>query len=322
VIDGSDQPRLGPNGRPVRPFVMPETLGGRLRVWRYLILRRFVQLGTLLLFFGTAHWTWSIAGRPLLRGDLSASNILDAVPLADPFAALQILLTRHVLQSEVLIGAAVVLGVYALLGGRTFCAWVCPINMVTDAAGWLRTRLGVKDPFRLSRQLRYVVFPLALILSMATGVAAFEWVSPIAMLHRELIFGIGLGWTAVLGVFLFDLLILRHGWCGHLCPLGAFYAVVGRVAQLRVRFDAPTCTHCGECARVCPEPQVLNLKAAAETGMVASGECTNCGRCIPVCPEDTLSFDLRALIERHNRAARHSVRPEEKSSDINQRRAA
>ena len=109
--------------------------------------------------------------------------------------------------------------------------------------------------------------------------------------------------AAVLGVFLFDLFILRNGWCGHLCPLGAFYAVVGRVAQLRIRFDTPTCTHCGECARICPEPQVLNLREAAEAGMVASGECTNCGRCIMICPEDTLHFDLRRLINTDNDTA-------------------
>ena len=44
----------------------------------------------------------------------------------------------------------------------------------------------------------------------------------------------------VLGLFLFDLFILRHGWCGHFCPLGAFYALVGKIAQLRISFDAPT----------------------------------------------------------------------------------
>jgi ferredoxin-type protein NapH len=49
---------------------------------------------------------------------------------------------------------------------------------------------------------------------------------------------------------------------------------------------------------------VLNLKKAAEAGMIASGECTNCGRCIPVCPEETLHFDLRGLIHRHNASAR------------------
>ena len=133
--------------------------------------------------------------------------------------------------------------------------------------------------------------------TVLTGVAAFEWISPISMLHRELIYGIGAGWIAVLGVFLFDLFILRNGWCGHLCPLGAFYAVVGKTAQLRIAFDTPTCTHCGECAKLCPEPQVLNIKAASEAGMIASGECTNCGRCIAICPEDTLKFDLRHHIK-------------------------
>jgi ferredoxin-type protein NapH len=275
---------------------MPASFSGKLWVWRYLLLRRVVQLGVLLLFLGTVRWSWQVAGRPLLSGNLSASELFGTIPLADPFAVLQIILTRHLPQPEVLAGAGIILLIYLLLGGRSWCAWVCPVNMVTDLAAWLRRRLGTNDLFRLSRNVRYTVLALALVLSVLSGVAAFEWISPISMLHRELIFGAGLGWTAVLGVFLFDLFILRNGWCGHLCPLGAFYAVVGRLAQVRIRFDTPTCTHCGECARVCPEPQVLNLKAASAAGMIASGECTNCGRCITVCPENTLHFDLRHFI--------------------------
>jgi len=294
----SDQPvKMGPNGRPVRPFIMPSSFSGKLQVWHLLLLRRSVQLGVLLLFIGTVRWGWEVAGRPVLTGNLSSSELFGIIPLADPFAALQILLTGHLLLQEVLLGAAIVLIAYALLGGRVWCSWVCPINMVTDLSAWLRRRLGISDLFRISRSIRYTVLALALTLSVLTGVAAFEWISPISMLHRELIYGIGLGWTAVLGVFLFDLFILRHGWCGHLCPLGAFYALLGKLALIRVRFDTPTCTHCGECARVCPEPQVLNLKEAAAAGMIASGECTNCGRCITVCPEGTLQFKLRRFIE-------------------------
>ena len=293
-MSAPDNPvKIRPNGRPVRPFVMPDSLTGKLGVWRYILLRRATQITVLLLFFGTAHWGWSLAGEPVLVGNLSSSELLGVIPMADPFAVLQIFLTRHVLESKVIIGASIVFILYALLGGRVWCSWVCPINMVTDLAGWLRVRLGVRDMFNLSRNIRYTVLALALLLSALTGVAAFEWVSPISMMHRELLFGMGLGWMAVAGVFLFDLLVLKHGWCGHLCPLGAFYALLGRVAAVRVGFDTPTCTHCGECARVCPEPQVLNLKLAASAGMISSGECTNCGRCITVCPEDTLHFNLR-----------------------------
>ncbi|MEN8108290.1 MAG: quinol dehydrogenase ferredoxin subunit NapH [Pseudomonadota bacterium] len=311
--EGNQTTKTGPDGRPVRPFIMPSSFTGKLRVWRYLLMRRSMQLGILLLFLGTVRGGWEVAGRPVLTGNLSSSELFGLIPMADPFAVLQIMLTGHLPLLEVLLGAALILGIYGLLGGRSWCAWVCPVNMVTDLAAWLRRRLGITDMFRLSRNIRYTVLILTLILSLLTGVAAFEWISPISMLHRELIFGAGLGWIAVLGVFLFDLFILRNGWCGHLCPLGAFYALVGKLAQVRVRFDTPTCTHCGECARVCPEPQVLNLREAATAGMIASGECSNCGRCITICPEDTLHFDLRHLIK---------TREQPDTSKFHHRRAA
>jgi ferredoxin-type protein NapH len=288
------------DGRPIRLYELPDSLGGKLWVWRYLILRRLTQFSVLLLFFATAHWAWTLVGQPLLSGNLSASSVIGLVPLADPFAVLQILFTRHLLSTEVLVGAAIVLVFYGLVGGRVFCSWVCPVNVVTDFAGWLRNHLDLGNALHLNRSLRYYVLALVLVLSVVTGLAAFEWVSPIAMLHRELIFGIGMGLIGVGGIFLFDLMVVRHGWCGHLCPLGAFYALVGKAAQLRIRFDEKTCTRCGECIRVCPEPQVLNLNQAAQRGLVVSGECSNCGRCVPVCPEDSLSFDLRPLIAAHN----------------------
>lgn len=260
--------------------------------WRHLILRRGVQFAVLLMFFGTLHWGWEVAGAPLLRGNLSAAELLGALPFADPFAVLQQLLSGHWLHTTVLTGAAVILVFYAF-AGRVFCAWVCPMNLVTDSAAWLRGRLNPKNLFVLSRTTRYWILGMALLLSALTGVAAFEWASPISMLHRELIYGVGMGLTAALGIFIFDLLILKHGWCGHLCPLGAFYGLLGSRAAIRVRFDDASCTRCGECARVCPEPQVLNLKQAAARGMVASGACTNCGRCLPACPEDSLDFAWR-----------------------------
>jgi ferredoxin-type protein NapH len=292
-ISSDSKPRLGPNGKPVRPFVMPNSFWGKIKVWRFILYRRFIQLGTLLLFFGSAHWGWSLFDKPILRGNLSASELLGIIPLADPFATLQIFLTGHVLQKNVLIGALIVSVIYLLLGARVWCSWVCPVNMITDLAGWIRKRLNIKDNFRVQRKLRYVILGLSLLLSALTGVAAFEWISPISIFHRELIFGLGTGWVFLLVIFLFDLFVLKHGWCGHFCPLGAFYSTLGKItAPLRISFDSPTCTHCLECIHDCPEPQVLNFKKAGQNHMIKSSECTNCGRCITVCPEDTLKFNF------------------------------
>ena len=302
-------------GYKVRPDALASTekvhnlsLSGKLWSWRYIVLRRLSQVGILLLFFGTAHWAWQLPEKtPLLSGNLSASKFIGLIPLTDPLAALQIFLTGHVLRQETLIGAAIVFGFYLLFGGRVFCAWVCPVNMVTDLAGWLRSKLIIRPIFHINRNVRYFILAATLILSAVTGVAAFEWVSPVGMMHREIIFGLGFGFLALMSIFLFDLLILKNGWCGHLCPLGAFWGLVGKVSLLKVRFDKTTCTHCGECARVCPEPQVLNLKKLEERGLVYSGECSNCGRCTALCPEGSLAFDLRPLIRQHNARAAGSI---------------
>jgi ferredoxin-type protein NapH len=142
---------------------------------------------------------------------------------------------------------------------------------------------------------------LALVLSALAGLPAFESISPISMLHRELIYGLGLGLTAALSILLLDTFVQHRGWCGHLCPLGAFWALVGRiprVGQLQVAFDDGTCSRCGDCVKVCPEPRVLHFNACAQAGRVAGGECTRCGRCVAVCPESSLRFDLLAHTRR------------------------
>ena len=264
----------------------------RVRRYKHLIARRVVQLGVIALFIAGLRLDWTLFGRELVQGNLSASKVLNVVPLADPLAVLQIVAAFHVPAMDLIWGALIVAGFYFLVGGRVFCGWVCPVNLVADAAEGTRRALKLPAGWSLDRRLKYGVLGMALVLSMLSSVAAFEWISPIGLAHRGLIYGMGWGWAALAGVYLFDLLVLRHGWCGHLCPLGAFYSLVGRFSPLKVRFDAASCTACGDCHRICPEPQVLNLKALGATGLVKSGNCTNCGRCVGECPEGSLGFGL------------------------------
>jgi ferredoxin-type protein NapH len=255
---------------------------------RYRILRRLVQVSVLVLFVAGNAWGWKV-----LQGNLSSSLVFGAVPLADPFALLQIFATGTMVSAKALLGGCIVLFFFAAVAGRAFCGWICPVNMVTDLADIVSAAAGGgKRALRMNRDARYWVLGLSLVLSLWLGIAAFEWISPIGALHRGIIFGMGLGWTSVAAVFLFDVFVVRNGFCGHLCPLGAFYSLIGSKSMVRVRHDKERCTRCMRCVESCPEPQVLPMVGKWD-GSVTSGECTDCGRCIELCSDHAMRFGIR-----------------------------
>jgi ferredoxin-type protein NapH len=150
----------------------------------------------------------------------------------------------------------------------------------------------VERKIRVSRDIRYWILGLSLILSAIFGLAAFEIISPIGILHRSIIFGFGIGITIVFAIFLFDLFLVKNGFCGHICPLGGFYSLISRFSIFRVRYNKESCTNCMNCIHICPEREVLTL-VGKSSGFVTKGECTNCGRCIEVCNDNALKFDIR-----------------------------
>ncbi len=185
--------------------------------YKYLVLRRVVQFSILFLYFMGNVYGWHI-----LRGTLSSSSIFGVIPLSDPFAVLQMLFAGALLGVNVIVGAVIIAIFYGLIGGRTFCSWVCPVNLITDLAAWLRRVLyldKVERKFWISRNARYYILVLALIISFVVGFGAFEVLSPITILHRNIIFGVGSGLGVLAAIFLFDLFVTKNGWCGHLCPL-------------------------------------------------------------------------------------------------------
>ncbi len=265
---------------------------GWLRANKWLLMRRASQLGILALFLiGPMFGIW------IVKGNLSSSLTLGVLPLTDPFLLAQSLSAGILPYKEALLGGGIVLAFYLILGGRLFCSWVCPVNMVTDAAAWLRRRLGLKGGKAPDARTRYWLLAFVMVIAFGTGSLAWEWVNPVSMFHRGLIFGFGLAWGIVGGVFLYDLLIASRGWCGHVCPMGAFYGLLGKTALLRVSADKrKACNDCMDCFAVCPEPQVIRpaLKAVGqEHPVILDQDCTTCGRCVDVCGKDVFRITTR-----------------------------
>jgi ferredoxin-type protein NapH len=277
----------------VRPYVEARAQKGIWASSKFLLLRRLSQALFLALFLsGPLFGVW------IVKGTLASSMTLGTVPLTDPFIFLQSLAARHWPEALSVTGAAIVLGGYLLLGGRTYCSWVCPVNPVTDLAAWLRRRLGITFTAKIRPDLRLYLMGAVLLASALSGSVAWELINPVTALHRALVFGLWFGAGGTIAIFVFDLLVAKHGWCGHLCPVGAFYGQIGRVALLRVTADnRAACNDCMDCFAVCPEPQVISPALKGErTGagpVITSGDCTVCGACIDVCSKQVFHLGLR-----------------------------
>ncbi|TAK47648.1 MAG: quinol dehydrogenase ferredoxin subunit NapH [Xanthobacteraceae bacterium] len=259
---------------------------------RFLVLRRAAQLGFLALFL-----TGPLFGFWIAKGTLASSLTLNVLPLTDPLVLAQSLGARHWPEATALLGAAIVLAVYLVLGGRTYCSWVCPVNPVTDLAAYLRRRLGIARGGPVKSSIRLWMLAMILIVAALTGTIAWELVNPITALWRTLVFGSLFGLWLVAAIFVFDLFVVRDGWCGHVCPVGAFYGLIGRAALMRVSARGRArCDDCLECYVVCPEDHVITpaLREGHGPGpVILSGDCTACGRCADVCPERVFVFTHR-----------------------------
>lgn len=255
--------------------------------YRFLILRRLCQLSVIGLFIMGP--TWGV-----LEGNLSSSVLLGAVPMSDPLLLLQTMATGYWPETTAILGGIVVAGFYAIAGPRMFCGWICPMNLVTDLAAWIRRKTGLKASYQWPSSLRYWLLAAILIGSAVSGTLLWTWLDPVSALHRGIIFGFGAGSVLILLVFLIDLLLVEHAWCGHLCPLGATYGVIGRYSLMRVTAtNREQCNNCMDCYNVCPEPKILRQPLKEGDRKIMSQDCISCGRCIDVCAEKVFEFRIR-----------------------------
>lgn len=263
-----------------------------LKKHRYWLLRRLTQFTILGLFMLGA-----MGKSKILTGNYSGSLLFERIPLTDPLITLQSFASGYVPLWQSLLGTLLVGTVYVLIGSRVFCGWVCPMNLVTDFAFWCRQKLGIRQQGKLSRSWRYGLLFGILVGTLLSGSMFWVWIDPVASLGRGIIYGVTASLWTTLAIFLFDLFVIERGWCGHLCPLGALYGVIGAKGILRVKVkDREKCTRCMDCFKVCPEQEILRLPLLGkkeDATMVLSQDCTTCGQCIEICEENVLCFASR-----------------------------
>ena len=180
----------------------------------------------------------------------------------------------------------------SLLFKRGFCGWICPLGTVWESAALAGRKLMGGHNLRLPRWLdlvgrsfRYLIaaailfFLLMVSLPEAVGFRQlpYMWVADVKTIQNFanpifiLIFALAFVLSMLFGPV----------WCRWLCPLGAWYSVLGIASPCTVRRTESNCIHCHRCNDVCHA--FVDVEKAVS---VRAPECDGCMDCVRVCPAE------------------------------------
>ncbi len=170
-----------------------------------------------------------------------------------------------------------VLDPLTLLNRTLASAFVPALNVIIVASETALYPLAPLQPFLdwIEQGFRGTVLPAeqthytlgALFALVFAGVVALDWIAP-------------------------------RCYCRYLCPLGALYALLAKIAWLRPRLVSD-CDRCAACVRVCPTAAItLDPRGFA----LDFAECVVCLDCVAACPKSSIAFGFGGT-----RAARAAV---------------
>lgn len=167
----------------------------------------------------------------------------------------------------------------ALLFGRIYCGYICPMNTLMIPIEWLSKKLKIQTK-KSPKWLKNGYFTwISLIISIA------------AMLLSKRFLQINLPILPI-WLFLSLLVTLRYKpevFHNLICPFASLQKAFGRFALFSERVNKDKCIGCKLCEKVCPS-QAVTVNTNENKAEINTALCLQCTSCSQACPEDAISY--------------------------------
>jgi ferredoxin len=235
--------------------------------------------------------------------------------------------------------AALAILASALLAGRLYCSFLCPLGIFQDGvsrlsarwrprlrhaapsnalrygflwatvlavlAGWGGAALTLLDPYSTYGRIASGFFRPLLALAN-NAVARVAGAAGVRVLVNVRPPWPGAGALAVPAVVLTLVVVLSalrgRLYCNSVCPVGTLLGFAARQATFRLAIDPAACRKCGDCLRVC-KAQCIDLRTPA----IDFSRCVACFNCVGTCTTGGIGYELAWFADREEEVPRRQV---------------
>lgn len=175
----------------------------------------------------------------------------------------------------------------ALIFGRVYCGYICPINTLMIPAEWTSKKLRLQTA-KTPKWLKNGYFTwITLIISIAIVLFSKR------TLHIDLPI---LPFLLVISV-LITLKYKPKVFHNLICPFGALQRTSGRFSRLSEKVNKNACIGCKLCEKVCPSNAII-VSSEDKKAVINTALCHQCTNCRQVCPKNAINYGKHRILQK------------------------